>query len=344
MKKVSIIGNFAFGKPSFNGQTIKTRIVASELERIFGTGNVRKVDTDGGISVVLRLVVQLLACLWGSRNVIILPAQNGIKVVLPLLVVYNLLFRRKLHYVVIGGWLPEMLRSKRWLLPFAKRLHMIYPETAGMKASLHELGLKHVEVMPNCKPLHILNADNLQGYNQHPMRFCIFSRIVRTKGIEDAVEAVRKANEMAGSTIATLDIYGSVDEKQWFERLQASFPSYVAYKGCVAFDKSVDTLKTYTALLFPTFYPGEGLAGTVIDAFAAGIPVFASDWHDNASIVRDGVTGYIFPVHATDRLASILTSLYANQDVLVPMKLHCIDEAKVFLPENAIKILAAEIV
>lgn len=343
MKKVSIIGNFAIGKPSFNGQTIKTRIVASELERAFGAENVRKVDTEGGMKVVLRLVFQLLGCLSGSRNVIILPAQNGIKVILPLIVVYNLLFCRKLHYVVIGGWLPEMLRSKRWLLPFAKRLNMIYPETAGMKVALHKLGLKHVEVMPNCKPLHILDADNLLGYNQHPMRFCIFSRIVRTKGIEDAVVAVRKANEKAGSTIATLDIYGSVDEKQWFERLQDSFPSYVAYRGCVAFDKSVDTLKAYTALLFPTFYPGEGLAGTVIDAFAAGIPVLASDWHDNASVVKDGVTGYIFPVHDTDTLASVIVSLYANQDVLVPMKLHCIEAAKAYLPENAIKILAGEI-
>lgn len=344
MKKVSIIGNFAFGKPSYNGQTIKTRIVATELERAFGAAEVKKVDTDGGKAVVFRLLFQILGCLCSSRNVIILPAQNGIKVVMPLAVIYNLLFRRRLHYVVIGGWLPELLRSNRWLLPFAKRLHMIYPETKGMKESLHALGLAHVEVMPNCKPLSILGADSLQGYNQRPMRFCIFSRIVRTKGIEDAVVAVGKANERAGSTIATLDIYGSIDEPQWFEQLKASFPDSVAYRGCVAFDKSVDTLKTYTALLFPTFYPGEGLAGTVIDAFAAGIPVIASDWHDNAGIIKDGGTGYIFHVHDTDRLASIITSLFANQDVLVPMKLHCIEAAKAYLPENAVKILAARIV
>ena len=176
--------------------------------------------------------------------------------------IYNLLFRRRIHYVVIGGWLAELLQRNRWLLPFVKRLHMIYPETQNMKTALAALGLHRVKVMPNCKPLHILSA-------------CIFSRITPTKGIEDAIKAVSLANEKAGSTIATLDLYGNVEtcDCSWFDNVKASMPETVAYRGKVAFDKSVSTLKDYTALLFPTYYPGEGLAGTVIDAFAAGLPM-----------------------------------------------------------------------
>ena len=241
MRKISIIGNFDIKNNSYNGQTIKTRIVADELESLYGASEIKRIDTAGGKSVVLRLLFQLFGCVMGSRNIIILPAQNGIKVILPLVVIYNLLFRRRIHYVVIGGWLAELLQRNRWLLPFVKRLHMIYPETQNMKTALAALGLHRVKVMPNCKPLHILSADELAGYNLRPMRFCIFSRITPTKGIEDAIKAVSLANEKAGSTIATLDLYGNVEEvdRAWFDTLQTKMPNFVKYCGKVAFDKSI---------------------------------------------------------------------------------------------------------
>lgn len=345
MRKISIIGNFDIKNNSYNGQTIKTRIVADELESLYESSEIKRIDTAGGKSVVLRLLFQLFGCVVRSRNVIILPAQNGIKVILPLVVTYNLLFRRRIHYVVIGGWLAELLQHNRWLLPFAKRLHMIYPETQNMKTALAALGLHRVKVMPNSKPLHILSADELAGCSLRPMRFCIFSRITPTKGIDDAVQAVSLANEKAGSTIATLDLYGNVEEadRAWFETLQTKIPNFVKYCGKVAFDKSVYTLKEYTALLFPTYYPGEGLAGTVIDAFAAGLPVVASDWHDNANIITDGKNGFVFPTHDVNRLAEIILDIYKCQDCLVPMKLNCIHSAQAYLPPFVIKIIAAEL-
>ena len=214
-----------------------------------------------------------------------------------------------------------------------------------MKTALAALGLHRVKVMPNCKLLHILSADELAGCNLRPMRFCIFSRITPTKGIDDAVQAVSLANEKAGSTIATLDLYGNVEEadRAWFETLQTKIPNFVKYCGKVAFDKSVYTLKEYTALLFPPYYPGEGLAGTVIDAFAAGLPVVASDWHDNANIITDGKNGFVFPTHDVNRLAEIILDIYKCQDCLVPMKLNCIHSAQAYLPPFVIKIIAAEL-
>lgn len=345
MRKISIIGNFDMKNNSYNGQTIKTRIVADELESLYGASEIKRVDTAGGKSVVLRLLFQLFGCVARSRNVIILPAQNGIKVILPLVVIYNLLFSRRLHYVVIGGWLAELLGHNRWLLPFAKRLHMIYPETKNMKDSLAGLGLHRVVVMPNCKPLRILTSYELSGYNLRPMRFCIFSRITPTKGIEDAIKAVSLANEKAGKTIATLDMYGNVEacDRPWFDAVKATMPETVAYWGRVEFDKSVFKLKEYTALLFPTYYPGEGLAGTVIDAFAAGLPIIASDWHDNANIITDNKNGFIFPTRDVNRLAEIILNIYKCQDRLVSMKLNCIQSAQAYLPPVVIRIIAEEI-
>ena len=71
-------------------------------------------------------------------------------------------------------------------------------------------------------------------------------------------------------------------------------PKNISYKGTIKQEESCIILKKYFALLFPTYYKGECFAGTIIDAFTAGIPVFASDWHDNKNIIKDNITGRIY--------------------------------------------------
>ena len=48
------------------------------------------------------------------EHVVILPAQNGVKVFIPLFVFLKN-FRKKLHYIVIGGWLPNFIEKKKFL-------------------------------------------------------------------------------------------------------------------------------------------------------------------------------------------------------------------------------------
>lgn len=127
------------------------------------------------------------------------------------------------------------------------------------------------------------------------MKLCTFSRVMREKGIEDAAKAVTTVNAELGYRAFSLDIFGQIDSRQteWFEDLKKTFPDYIHYVGLVPFDKSVETLKSYYMLLFPTYYEGEGFAGTLIDAYSAGVPVIASDWRYNPEIVNKNV-GYVY--------------------------------------------------
>ena len=45
MKSVSVIGHFAVGRQSLNGQTIKAKIVTGELKRVLGDDQVGTFDT-----------------------------------------------------------------------------------------------------------------------------------------------------------------------------------------------------------------------------------------------------------------------------------------------------------
>lgn len=172
------------------------------------------------------------------------------------------------------------------------------------------------------------------------MKLCTFSRVMREKGIADAVHAVITVNHNLGYQAFSLDIYGQVDgaQAEWFEQLQKEFPAYIRYGGLVPFDKSVDVLKDYFALLFPTYYEGEGFAGTLIDAFSAGVPVIASDWKYNAELVSEKV-GILYPAGDQIALADVLKSVAVNPDILLNKKQVCLNEADKYRPDQVIQIL-----
>lgn len=130
------------------------------------------------------------------------------------------------------------------------------------------------------------------------MKLCTFSRVLKEKGIEDAIEAVTYINEQNKREIFSLDIYGQIDDayKGDFMMMQRNFPEYINYGGIIRFDRSTEVLRNYYALIFPTYYEGEGFAGTLIDAMAAGVPVIASDWKYNTEIVMRIQRGFYSPL------------------------------------------------
>lgn len=345
LKKISVIGHFGNGKTLLNGQTVKTKIVTDELCKQLGNEEVIKIDTCGGKSTVFKAPFQTIKALKKSKNVIIFPAHNGLRVYAPLLSFLKRFFKnRKLHYVVIGGWLPEFLKNRNMLGRKLRRFDGIYVETNTMKKALEEQGFDNVVVMPNCKDLKILKQEELVYPLGEPYKLCTFSRVMKEKGIEDAVNAVKTVNEEAGRTVYTLDIYGQVDSRQtqWFEDLKNTFPDYIKYKGLIDYDKSVDVLKNYFALLFPTYYNGEGFAATILDSFASGIPVIASDWKYNAEIINSQV-GFLYPTHKVEYLIDILKYIAEDSKNIIDKKPQCLEEAHEYEIQKVVGILNEKI-
>lgn len=345
--KVSVLGHFGEGENLLNGQTVKTKIVTEELQNQLGNDQVLKIDTHGGLKTVFKAPFQVFSALKNSTNVLILPAQNGLRVYAPLLSFLKSVFKkRKLHYIVIGGWLPQFLTNKKELTKALKKFDGIYVETNTMKKALEEQDFTNVFVMPNCKKLRILTEQELIYPSGIPYKLCTFSRVMREKGIEDAVNAVVKVNDTLGYQAFSLDIYGQVDSTQteWFEELKSHFPEYICYGGLVPFDKSVEVLKEYFALLFPTYYEGEGFAGTLIDAFSAGVPVIASDWKYNKEVVKDNLTGKIFTTKDVQNMADLLTAIALDPNSWNDMKTNCIGEAYMYQAQNALKMLCKKMI
>lgn len=342
--KVGVIGRFGFGKTLLNGQTIKTKSLVAELGKKLGEENILLVDTYGGIKTMLKLPFQCFHAAMRSANIIIMPARNGIRAIAPLLTVLSFFFHRKLHYVVIGGWLTNLLNDKPFLTWCLKQFDWIYAETSSMQKKLEENGFRNVVRMPNFKELQILDESELVYHAEQTYRLCTFSRVMKEKGIETAIKAVGAVNSQLNKTIYQLDIYGQVDthQHQWFQDLQEQFPPYIRYCGEVPFDESVSVLREYDALLFPTEFYTEGIPGTIIDAYAAGVPVIASMWENYSDIINEE-TGIGYGFDDPWGLPDVLLSLSKDALILKKMKSACLHSARNFTPEAVFPILLSRL-
>lgn len=335
MSRICIIGAFRLKSKPRGGQEVKTFILANELEKAYG--RVKRIDTVGPINHIL-LPFRLVFSLIFYRNIIILPAHNGLIYESQILRWCNTLFNRRLHYVVIGGWLQDYLRQHKSTAKALKHFYGIYVETTTMKETLEKMKYDNVILFPNFKLYSLANIPNNKNSCNKPYRLCTFSRVSEKKGIGIAVRVINKLNSESKEPIFKLDIYGPMEDCDipWFEDLQKTFSSEISYKGIVPFDKSSDVLKQYFALLFPTKFYTEGIPGTLMDAYASGLPVISSKWKSFDDVVIEGVTGYGYNFDDEEALENILKQIKDNPLMITSLKRNCISKAKEYLPENVL--------
>ena len=335
MKKIGIVGHFGFGHKLLNGQTIKVKILSEEFQNELGSENVMTVDTHGGAKRVLAMIGNTITMFRYCENCMVLPAYKGVLVFTPLFSLLNKFYHRKTYYIVVGGWLDSYLDRYKWLEKQLKNYTAICVETTTMKKALEKRGFQNIELMKNCKKLQKLSFEELPHSFTEPYALCTFSRVMKEKGIENLINAIKKVNEKFGSVVFTLDIYGEVwkNYTHEFEELQKNFPEYIKYKGSVNYDESVETLKNYFALVFPTLFYTEGIPGTIIDAYAAGLPVISSKWESYDDVIEDNITGIGYKFGSDDALVETLEMIKSNPQKTIDMKEACLRKAKDFSPK-----------
>ena len=222
-----------------------------------------------------------LLCLKSAQDIIVLLSRNGMRIYFPLLSFYARKFQTRIYHDVIGGNLDTYVKQYTRYREYLNLFKVNWVETEGLKRKLEKEGIRNCEVIPNFKRLKLANLE-LNEYKE-PYQFCIFSRVMKEKGIETAINAIQSVNAETERTVCTLDIYGRIDDgyKNQFEKVMGQTTMAIDYKGMVPYDQSVEAIKKYYALLFPTYWDGEGFPGTIVDAFSAGIPVVGTDWNCN---------------------------------------------------------------
>ena len=343
--KMLVCGAFDFVNMATGGQPVKTRELYWLLCEKYGKENVMYCETLGWKRNPIKLFADIIKKAKICDAAIMLPAQNGLMIFSTVFLFLKKSLGKKIFYDVIGGWLPEKLSKEPKLAKTISQFDGIWVETETMKNRLEKLGLNNVTVIPNFKRLTPISSEELYQNGNPPFTLCTFSRVMKEKGIEDAVNAVSEANRKLGKTVYTLDIYGQIDggQTEWFENLKATFPEYISYKGVADPSKSVEVLKDYFALLFPTRFYTEGVPGTIIDAYFSGTPVISSRWLSFKDVVKEGMTGFGYAFGEYDELFGLLEKIANEPIVINSLRNNCLNEAKKYTPQNAISILSSSL-
>lgn len=334
--KIAIIGHFAkWDKNIVDGQTTKTRnlfyLLKKEME-------ISSIDTFNWKKHPLSLIRQIIKHCKEGYSFIILPASNGVKIFPRLLLLFKRKYKNiKIYYSVIGGWLPKLLKSNKRLTKTISKLNGVWVETKTMEKQLIELGLENVSLINNYKDLAPLSQNDFHSNTtMKTPHFIIFSRICEKKGVSDAIIAIKNVIKELKIDIK-LDIYGPISNeyKKDFNTLLSS-SDFVSYKGIVDSNKSVDIIKNYYMLIFPTKFYTEGTPGTIIDAFFAGVPVIASKWESYLDVINNE-TSITYEFNSLNGLTESIKFAISNTEMIISMKENCLREAQKYTKEEILK-------
>lgn len=332
MRKIGLIGRIDPEGSMLDGQTVKTRTIWRMLCERYGAENVVTVDTLNYKREPLRVLREYRNCMRKCDDVVVLLSHNGRRLFFPFLRQQAQHHDKRVYHNLIGGWLARDVRREPWLAEQLRSFEVNWVESQDLVDQLAELGIPNCEFLPNFKQISPLNPFELVAPTAPPRRLCTFSRVMEQKGILDAVEAVRILCARDGKNAWTLDIYGPVDPgfQRTLDEALAAAP-HARYCGSVSPERSVETLRDYWALLFPTKWKPEGFPGTIIDALAAGVPVVASRWRYYNEMLQDGATGtsYEFGGDA-EKLVIALDKLVTREDDIMAMKRTCLERARAY--------------
>lgn len=340
---IYICGHFAIGTKQFDGQTVKTRNVYDWLVKKYGAENVKIIDTHNWRR---RFINILFGCTKAARtgsDVIIMPSRNGLKVFSSIFAKLKRIHKFQLHYVTIGGWLYDVVREDYKLKKRLKRIDHIYVESHSLANKLKEIGVRNVCFMPNFKCLKKGANTRKTSSRNGPFQICTFSRVEEDKGILDIIGIVNKYNKNHDDKIS-LNIYGEIKntfKDKFYEAISGN--TYVKYMKAVSPNSSVKAIEKNDLLVFPTKYKTEGIPGTIIDAYFAGVPVLASKWENFNEIIVDGETGVGYEFGNTEDCYKKLENLVRDRKKLLALGKNCLAKADEYSPEYATKSLMENI-
>lgn len=332
--KLIVVGAINEGGVATCGETMKNQLFVKKFKELFD--EVITVDTLHWQKRPWVLVRLFFVLLFNRGAKVVISASGAASYLISFL--HYIPLKKHVYFWVIGGDFHLTARTKRYNLKALASLKAILVEGKSMVAALNECGLTNVFYVPNSKP--ILYTPTLTPKKEgDTYRFVFLSRVHPHKGIKEICDAVTILNQRGMQDRFIVDFYGRIDSdfEMDFQRMVATSPN-MSYKGFLNLTTNDGYLQLsrYDAMLFPTYWSGEGFPGVVLDANMAGLPIIATDWNLNKEVVEDGVIGFIIPVHDSKALADCMLKFIREEVDLISMKQRCVDYIQQYDVKNVV--------
>ena len=248
---------------------VKLRVIDSNLTKFEGLFH----RTMGSLVLIARILTYLPQCdvvgLHTTHNSLLLSSA--------VLLCLCRIFRRPLIVRKFGGLNHrESLTSngnikeshRRLTCRVLKNVDVYLVQSLAALREAEKDGIKSVIWFPTSRPMPAAESD--LELSKDCTRFVFLGHVKKMKGIYVLMDAVRHLPQGI-----SVDIYGALFEdvdKDLFNE----YPC-ITYQGILSPDSAVRVLSKYDAMIMPTLYRSEGYPGSILEGYAAELPVIASE-------------------------------------------------------------------
>ena len=139
-------------------------------------------------------------------------------------------------------------------------------------------------------------------------KLIFFGRLHMTKGLAEALDACRHLPEPCH-----LQVFGpGMSDTDW--SLFEAHPK-ATYGGVLEPEDVPRVLSEHDLLLFPSYYPGEGYPGVILEAFQCGLPVIAARWRAVPELVGHEENGLLVEPRSAGEVRSAIKRLLDDPDL-----------------------------
>lgn len=332
MKRLLLIGALP---PPIGGTTVSFEILCNHFQ---DDDNVRVADVNQLRSTQwkkIKFLIKLFADFsWSTHVSFHFSDRASIWFGVPIVILAKATFKH-VSFRQFGGEFDDTYRR---LSPFGR----FFVRNVLLKASVVYFQTKSLivffqTVQPHANiiwlPTSRLGAQQSPAYDKRRdtsvLRLVYVGQIHKAKGIREAAEAVAHFDDVS------LDIYGPIHDDYLVHSLR-QFQG-VSYGGVLDRDRVFTILESYDVFVMPSYHPGEGYSGSVIEALMCGLPVITTEWKSLPELV-DETCGVLIPIKDVNAICSAIDVLKHDQRRLTSLSAGARQRGRKFEFQHVVKI------
>lgn len=220
-------------------------------------------------------------CLFLSGSV------GGALVLAPLLNLLARWYNVQFAYRMFGGDIGHIYNSANWVVEKLLKVGILKaaPLFLQTKALVDQFQKECACVcyLPTSRPKPLY----IKPKGEYRKRILFIGQIRKEKGVDLVLEFRQKhLNNYV------VDLYGPIIDDEYVK-----LDEDAGYQGALQPEQLSVTLEKYDLLVLPTFYPGEGYPGVLIEANQHGLPVISTLWQNIPEIVNVKKSGLLVPAN-----------------------------------------------
>jgi len=154
-------------------------------------------------------------------------------------------------------------------------------------------------------------------------RFVFIGRLLHWKGVHFAIRALAEARRTVPA--ATLTLFGTGPDERWLRDVATRFGvgDAVEFAGHVPRQQLIESLGSYTALVFPSLHDSGGMV--LLEALAEGLPTVCLDLGGPGMIVNESC-GIVIPTtqHDEDQIVAGLANAMISLATMASTERECV--------------------